>query len=108
VESDNQIGSSRGSHSDLDWSGTLTAYLFLAGHKIASPNVLIMVQLERSSFNSLSSKGSVSTGAQDIAALDADCPKIVNYFGGFTTRKPTPTRTSVSRGNRWSVSTIKT
>ena len=47
-----------------------------------------MAQLERSSFNSLSSKGSVSTGAQDIAALDADCPKIVNYFGGG---KPTPT-----------------
>jgi len=42
---------SRGSHSDLDWSGTLTAYLSLAGHRIASPNVLIMVQLERSSFN---------------------------------------------------------
>ncbi len=49
--------------------------------------------------NSLSSsKSSVSTGAKDIAALDADCPKIVNYFGGFPTRKPTPTRTPVSRG----------
>ena len=33
--------------------------------------------------NSLSSKGSVSTGAQDIAALDADCPKMSTILAGF-------------------------
>jgi len=47
-----------------------------------------MAQLERSSFNSLSSKGSVSTGAQDIAALDADCPKMSTILAGQANTNP--------------------